>query len=310
MFAADLITNPNSWELENPDSANTLNELVAELISRAEKEKTLFEGDSDGDALALMLMRAAIRAGAPAATVRYSQRVPESSAVRATPEYNWLVGAARFQQNEYEPAEKLFLNALQSNTADHRHKQFALNALIGVYAKLNRPVDQLWATFQSALLATEQDWEHYYEVSAAGLDGWSNLDIAHLLDVQLTDPELRQYLDRFPDAGKRLPTIYPRERTPAELVRYALAVRHARREEYSEAASITKGYSHPRALDACEPQRDWPKLHGTPRVQSSVNCKHNTTMPSFSPTTRMEFSSTIPSGTAFKRGPFSSNRDK
>src|SRR5205085_10883376 len=136
---------------------------------------------------------------------------------------------------------KLFVNVLQSKTSDQRHKQFALNGLIGVYANSNRPVDQLWAAFQSALLARERDWEHYYEISSAGLNSWVDLDIAYLLDVQLTDSELWEYLDRFPDTGKRLGTIYPRERTPGELVRYALAVRHARREEYSEAATIYQG---------------------------------------------------------------------
>jgi hypothetical protein len=49
---------------------------------------------------------------------------------------------------------------------------------------------------------------------------------------------LQEYLDRFPDSGKRIPAIYPQERTPRELVRYALAVRHARREEYDEAAQV------------------------------------------------------------------------
>ncbi len=241
MFVADLITNPNSWEMENPDSAKSVNELTAEMIVSLEGQKSLFRGDSDSVALTLALMRAATRQGAPASTLRYAERIPESSAVRDTPEYSWLVGASRFQEADYRGAEPLFIKIVQSKTSDQRQKQFAFNALFGVYAKLNRPVDQLWAAFQSALLATAQDWEHYYEMSSAGLDGWLNLDIAYLLDVQLTDSELQEYLVRFPDSGKRLATIYPRERMPGELVRYAQAVRHARKEEYAEAAQIYQG---------------------------------------------------------------------
>jgi hypothetical protein len=238
LFAADLITNPNSWEMEKPDSVKTVNALITELIVRLENRQSLFQGDAESDALALALMRAATRQGAPASTLRYADRIPESSVVRDTPEYNWLVGVARFQENDYQGAEKLLIKVLQSKTSDHRHRQFAWNALIGVYAKLNQPVDQLAATFEAALLATEEDWEHRAEMESAGINGWVNLDVAYLLDVQLADAELQKYLERFPDKGKRLATVYPRERTPAELVQYALAVRHARREEFERAAQI------------------------------------------------------------------------
>jgi hypothetical protein len=112
----------------------------------------LFKGDADGDALAQILMRAATRAGAPASTLRYAERVAASSPLRDTPEYNWLVGAARFQENDFAGAESLFIKVWDSKASDHRHKQFAANGLVGVYARLNRPVDQLWAAFQSALL--------------------------------------------------------------------------------------------------------------------------------------------------------------
>jgi len=56
------------------------------------------------------------------------------------------------------------------------------------------------------------------------------------MDADLTDAQLQEYLDRY---GPDTPFIrYPKPRSAQETVRYALAVRHARREEYTEAAQI------------------------------------------------------------------------
>src|SRR5262249_29386105 len=60
-----------------------------------------------------------------------------------------------------------------------------------------------------------------------------------LLDIQLTGAELQEYENRYPDPefGK-LQSDTSRTRSAVELIRYALAVRHARREEFTDAANL------------------------------------------------------------------------
>jgi hypothetical protein len=194
---------------------------VPPLIERLEQHGSLFSQGAESNALALALMRAATRAGAPDATLRYAEKVPPGDAMRTTAEYNWLVGIARFQQQDYAGAEAALTRVMNSTAADPgQQKVSAANALIGTYARLNRPVNQLRAALQ-----------------ASSLEGGFNFDAAYLLDVQLTLPQLQTYLKTYAnDPGSSL-----------DAVRYALAVRHARREEYGEAARIYEQLKSPRA---------------------------------------------------------------
>src|SRR5262249_10280551 len=119
---------------------------------------------------------------------------------------------------------------LSSNADDPIHKALAANLLIDVYSKLNRPVDQLSAAFQAASLEGSDDFRDVSPVYGI------SLDLAYLLDVQLSDADLEQYLMKRPNAN--LPDVFPEPRlglTPTEVVKYALGVRHARHEEYTQA---------------------------------------------------------------------------
>jgi hypothetical protein len=63
------------------------------------------------------------------------------------------------------------------------------------------------------------------------------MGLAYLLDVQLSDTDLQDYITRL-GTDAEVVSYYPRKRSGPEMARYALAVRHARREEYEQAATI------------------------------------------------------------------------
>jgi hypothetical protein len=82
---------------------------------------------------------------------------------------------------------------------------------------------------------TPQAWDEFRERGRdpAPEDGiGQNLDVGFLLDAQLTDTQLQQYLDRY----GRAPII--QGSSPADQVKYAQAIRHARKEQFEEAALI------------------------------------------------------------------------
>jgi len=210
--------------------------IAPELVTKLEQHADLFKAGAESDALILALMRTSIQAGAPAATLRYADRALANPALRESAEYNWLAGVARYQEKDYAGAESLLKAVLLSGNDIERN--FAAAALEGVYAKLDRPLDQLWAALQvsdpgypyTQAMPLYPDASH--DLYKAYLVGW-NIDISYLLDVQLTDAQLDEYLQRYPDA-------------PGS-VRYARAVHHARREQYDEAARIFDGLAASRA---------------------------------------------------------------
>src|SRR5206468_11562058 len=111
LFIANRITNSGSYE-----------SLAAPLIARLEQHRDLFGRGADSDALAIALMRAATRAGAPEATLRYAARVPSHSPARLTAEYNWMLGAARFQRKNYSGAETAFMSVMKARDADSERR--------------------------------------------------------------------------------------------------------------------------------------------------------------------------------------------
>ena len=111
----------------------------------------------------------------------------------------------------------------------------------------NRQLDQLWAAFEAASVVAD----------AGG--GWFEVDFdaSYLLDVQLSDSQLEEYLERYANApAVRLQEVSGKAaarglvtftRSSLEAVRYELAVRHARREEYADAATLLDRLQSPRA---------------------------------------------------------------
>ncbi|HEX4999331.1 MAG TPA: hypothetical protein VFY29_13975 [Terriglobia bacterium] len=214
LFAADRIT---SFQRFAP--------LAAPLIEGLERHSDLFSRGAESSALAVALMRASTRMGAPEATLRFADRVPPGDPARESAEYNWLTGAARYQLKDYAGAETALMNVMKAADAAYSQQQSAAAGLVGVYAALKRPVDQLWAAFRA--------------------DG--DFDAAYLLDVQLTDAELEEYLKRYENTPDIQFRQYPLKHSAIDATRYALAVRYARRERYGEAAEIFARLQSPRA---------------------------------------------------------------
>jgi hypothetical protein len=226
-----------------------LQALTTPLVERLERHESLFGRGAQSDALAIALMRAAVQSGAPAATLRYAERIPGNATTRRSAEYNWLVGTARFQEKDYVGAERALRSVLNAGDADPRQKAYAANGLVGVYARLNRPVDALWAAFQAESLietAVPQSAprsetmpvysDYYYEMSRAEVFGYLDFDVSYLLDAGLTDSELEQ--------SAKHPLMKPSD---VRAIRYAVAVRRARHERFAEAAEIYEDLGAPRA---------------------------------------------------------------
>lgn len=233
LFAANLITSPNGLDPGSED----LSDVAAQLVEDLEQHRNLFRQGAESDALALSLMRAALRIGDAAAVLRYSEAIAQNSSVRQLHEFAWLAGSASFLQREDTQAESYFLTLLGSAKADSRYKTFAANGLIGVYDRAHQPVRQLWAAFQ----ASANDREYSDGPDSFGVSGL-NFNVAYLLDIQLADAELEEYLRLYSDP-KSDPIVerYPRNRTATELVRYALAVRQSRGERFLEASRTYDG---------------------------------------------------------------------
>ena len=72
-----------------------------------------------------------------------------------TPFYNWLTAIAHYQRKDDAAAETALKNVLTSDQTDSRLLAFASEALVGIYGKLNRRVDQLWAAFEMTKFVTD-----------------------------------------------------------------------------------------------------------------------------------------------------------
>lgn len=266
LFVVDLVTNPiYGDDGERAAMAEAAKKTIATLLKRAD----LFRQGSDSDALALALMRASLYMGDPVAALTYARRIPVRSETTRRPEYNWMVAACHFLMHDYAAAEAPLRIMYRSAKADPRDRVAAAQGLLGVYQKLARPVDQLHAAFLYYQAQGGRPGE-LAEDGGRTLPGaylgfvywpWDGLlmDLPYLLDVQLRDEDLVQYLDGFSrDAdrigldnwarGVRGPAYQMRRRSAREVVEYALAVRYARQERYVEAAALyEKLHAHPRA---------------------------------------------------------------
>jgi hypothetical protein len=233
LFAVQLVTNPVTSDPE----LKVRPAVVRKVIAALERRRELFRLGKDSDALALALMRAALHSGDGAATLRYGALLPQRSPARDSSEYLWLTAAGDVLEKNHAAAEKPLLRLCRSRTADARTRRTAAQALQGVYHTLGRNVEQLHAAFLFEGTEVPKD----YSERALGFWLWwgGNLDLPYLLDVQVSDDELREYLKRYPGpVGTPLGRYKGPRRSAPEVVRYSLAVRHARHEQYAEAAAL------------------------------------------------------------------------
>lgn len=258
LFVVNLVTNPVYFDQEE---RRTMAAVAQKVLAALQNHRELFRSGAESEALALALMRAALYMGDVKVALTYSQMIPSTSATANAPDFNWMTAACHFLQQDYAAAEAPLLRIYRSTKTGDRIRSMTAQALVGVYQKLGRPVDQLHAAFlyeQSSAETSAREGRLYEEGHDPTLDlasrfldwpygGWL-IDLSYLLDMQLTDRELRAYLKRYPQpSGPR--NLWPRNRSATEMVEYALAVRHARREEYAQAATLCRKLgSWPRAM--------------------------------------------------------------
>jgi hypothetical protein len=234
-FAIHLITNPQ-WNRQHFAPDPSFDPVAGEgppygrISALLRKHGNLFQTDGGSEMLAVLGMRVALRAGDPAAALQIAANVPARAPVRMQPDFLWMHGSACFLSRRYAEAEAPLLRLFRSARASASERAAAAYGLCGVYRKTRRTLDQirmaLWLRHQArghnlGYLpgpSTIQTQTVYWAVS-----GW---DVALLLDAEAPAEVLREYIDRYP----RDPQL--------RLVRYALAVRLAREDQYFEAAEL------------------------------------------------------------------------
>lgn len=319
LFVVNLVTNPVYFDQEE---RRAMSAVAKQVLAALQNHRELFHSGPESEALTLALMRAALYMGDSKAALTYSRLIPPTSATANDSDFNWMTAACHFLQQDYVAAEAPLLRIYRTTKRGDRIRMVAAQALVGVYQKLRRPVDQLHTAFlyeQSRIETYAREKRLYEKGENPTLDlarrfvewpysGWL-IDLSYLLDMQLTDRELRTYLKRH---GRSREPIWqtgrygrPHHRSAPEIVEYALAVRLARREEYAQAATLYRKLgSWPRAVR----MQKLAKLYATAKIQhkrSSNGLKHDMCMRPFLLTILMGYSTMICSGMDFRGTPLS-----
>ncbi len=231
-FAIQLVTNPhwedygrNRYEREYtkhepaPDKAANAYPRIRSLL---EKHRALLASQNGANALALLTMRTALRMGDPRGVMTVVDMIPADAAIRSEPDFEWTVASAHFILRDYAGAEHPLLDLFGSPRASPSQKAAAAYGLSGVYRKLSNPVEEI--RFAVAIPPGadaypsdgNEDMSVYFAQS-----GW---DLNLLLDTEAPVNALRALVDKYPNIPR------------ARVVRYALAVRLARENQYDESA--------------------------------------------------------------------------
>lgn len=266
LFVVNLVTNPiYSDEEERASMAQVAGKTINVLLKR----RDLFDGGAESEALVLALMRASLYMGDPQSALAYSQWISEKSETARKPEFHWMRAACSFLQHDYKGAEAPLLRMYHTEGADFRDRSVAAQALLGVYQKLGRGVDQLNAAFLYYQAEQERPPDSregesryltgpYYNFIYLPAGGWL-FDLPYLLDVQMKDQDLSLYLKRYSKPAKLIKMESgTRQRSAYEMVEYALAVRYTRQHKYWKAASI---YQRLKAQPRADRLRRLARLH-------------------------------------------------
>jgi len=232
-FAIHLVTNPQWSRLYSHDSAEARDEPdtlpYARIKTLLEKHAGLLRSERGANALALLGMRTALRAGDPPAALRLAANIPARAAIHAEPDFLWMLASARFLSKDFAGAEAPLLRLFESPRASNSQKAAAAYGLCGVYRKTENPVEQLrFALWLNAAKYPEDvSWSGMSRVDDQSIywasSGW---DRSMLLDAEAPVEALRAFAAKYPGA----PDL--------RLVRYSLAVRLAREDRYEEAALL------------------------------------------------------------------------
>ncbi|HEY4365450.1 MAG TPA: hypothetical protein VGN17_31100 [Bryobacteraceae bacterium] len=228
-FAIQLATNPH-WEngpvryYEHEPRLDRTTPASPRIQALLEKHSDLLKSQAGANALALLGMRAALRAGDPPAALRIAEMVPAGADVRTEPDFFWMLASSHFLSRDFSAAEQPLLDLFRSSRSTPSQKSAAAYGLCGVYRKTGNTIEQirfaLW--LRSTGLATDfpqlADQTIYWATS-----GW---DLSLLLDTEAPLEALQAFLDKYP-------TI-----KDVRIVKYALAVRLTRAERYDEASQL------------------------------------------------------------------------
>ena len=236
-FALSLVTNPHwnrdrdlIWDTQRNGVPGPAPEAPPwdRINSLLQKHKQLFATEAGSRALTELGMRIALRAADPEAVLRIAASTPDGASVRSEPEFQWMLGSANFLTHRYHEAEQPLLELFNSKKASQAQRNAAGYALYGVYWKLENFVEQirmgLWLHGSLEGVSTDPP-----EPSMAEMTVYfpvSGFDLGLLLDIEAPDEALRDFIEQYPNAKQ------------ISLVRYALAVRLARAENYAAAAEI------------------------------------------------------------------------
>ena len=234
-FAVQMATNPHWDRFEGrygrpAKQADQEVQAYARVVSLLESHRALLNSERGANALALLFMRTALRMGDPPTALKTAAMVPSGATIREEPDFMWMLASAHFLSREYASAERPLLDLFNSRRLSDDQKAAAAYGLCGVYEKTGNPVEQirfaLWlhaavrgnATLDLSSSSGIQDLSVYWAAS-----GW---DLGLLLDSEAPIEALRSFLLKYP----AMPGI--------RVVRYSLAVRLARENQYDEAAQI------------------------------------------------------------------------
>lgn len=231
-FAIKLATNPQGSH-EDPnngprlDSAGPKDALIPKLL---ERHSDLLKTNNGADLLTMLGMRAALSAGDPRSALRIANQASRTAAVQQEPDFLWMLGASYYLSRQYAGAQGPLLQLFSSRRASRNQQAAAAYGLCGVYQKLGNRVEQLryalWlSTGQPTYPTNVQNQSVYWAASG--------FDLGLLLEAEASMEDLRIFQTRYPALAD------------SRLVRYSLAVRLARKNQYAEAAEIYQALNVP-----------------------------------------------------------------
>jgi hypothetical protein len=225
-FAIQLVTNPH-WHryAARFERADDNSKTYARIKDLLEKHNDLLRSNP----LAVLSMRTALRMGDPPEARRIAEAVPANAAIRAEPDFNWMLASAHFLSREYAAAEQPLRALFRSPRASNAQRAAAAYGLCGVYRKIANVPEQLRFALWLHKAAHTEDYDYSMPAGLADLSVYwaeSGWDLNLLLEAEAPIEALQSFVNQNPN----LPDI--------RLVKYSLAVRLARENRYEEAADL------------------------------------------------------------------------
>jgi hypothetical protein len=235
VFAVQLLTNPSRgdrgvYSARYGPRVDPIERAYPRIRSLLDRHKELFQSEFAGNSLALLSLRAALRAGDPPGAIQIAAMIPADAQVRLDPDFQWMLASAYFLSHQFAAAEKPLLQLFESSRSSAGQKASAAYGLCGVYRKTGNFIEEI--RFASYLRNFPQtfynaDPSEYMSVSWP----FDTFDLALLLDAEAPLPALEGFIAKYGQDNS------------ANLVRYALAVRLARLDRYDQAAQVYESIS-------------------------------------------------------------------